>query len=314
MNSIFLRTTLQVARTFQSAIQRPISLLFVANSLLLIFSTWMAEAQAPQSFPYQAVARNNAGNLLANQNVSLRFTIHNLTATGVVLYRETQTATTNPLGLFSIKIGQGVPAIGTFNTIPWSTGSKYLQVEIDPAGGVAYTDMGTTQLMSVPYALYAENAGSASLSGTTNSLIKFTGPNTGGNSGVYENTAGNIGLGTFFPTHKLHINGGDLFVQSSIGKILFGYDGGNQWQMATTGAGADLRWSTTTDGGTSNTPRHYFSQNGNVGIGGFSGIGVPLARLHVIGEGASSVTNNFMLNNSAGDTLLRMQDLSLIHI
>ncbi len=118
----------------------------------------------------------------------------------------------------------------------------------------------------------------------------------------------NVGIGITTPAHRLHINGGDLFVQSSSGLIRFGYQGSNEWQMATTGGGADLRWYTTPDGGTTVTPRHYFSQNGNVGIGGFSGPGIPLARLDVIGSGSTSGTNNLILRNSIGDTLLRMRD------
>lgn len=120
--------------------------------------------------------------------------------------------------------------------------------------------------------------------------------------------AGRVGVGTTTPSHLFHVNGGDLFVQSSSGLIRFGYNGGNEWQMATTGAGADLRWYTTTDGGTTVTPRHYFSQNGNVGLGGFSGPGVPIGRLDVLGSGTTSSTNTFLLRNSVGDTLLRMRD------
>ncbi len=122
------------------------------------------------------------------------------------------------------------------------------------------------------------------------------------------NSAGKVGIGTTNPNHLLHVNGGDLFVQSSSGLIRFGYDGANEWQMATTGGGADLRWYTTTDGGTTITPRHYFSQNGNMGIGGFSGPGVPLGRLDVIGAGTSSSTNNMLLRNSLGDTLFKVRN------
>lgn len=120
--------------------------------------------------------------------------------------------------------------------------------------------------------------------------------------------AGRVGIGTTTPNHLLHVNGGDLFVQSSSGLIRFGYNGANEWQLATTGAGADLRWYTTPDGGTTITPRHYFSQNGNMGVGGFSGPGVPLGRLDVIGAGTTSSTNTFILRNSALDTILRVRD------
>ncbi len=122
------------------------------------------------------------------------------------------------------------------------------------------------------------------------------------------NNAGKVGIGTTNPNYLLHVNGGDLFVQSSSGLIRFGYDGANEWQLATTGGGADLRWYTTTDGGTTISPRHYFSQNGNVGLGGFSGAGTPLGRLDVIGAGTTSATNTFLLRNSLLDTIIRVRD------
>jgi hypothetical protein len=115
-------------------------------------------AQSPQAIPYQAIARDVNGSLLANQNIALQFSIHDGNATGPVVYQETQSVTTNTLGLFSVNLGQGTPVSGTLATVNWGSGDKFLQVEMDPAGGISYTDMGTTQLMSVPYALYAGNS------------------------------------------------------------------------------------------------------------------------------------------------------------
>lgn len=155
------------------------------------------------------------------------------------------------------------------------------------------------------YAGAAEDVDFGTGSGNTLGKLHFT---IQANPRMTIGADGKVGIGTINPAHLLHINGGDLFVQSSSGLIRFGYAGGNEWQMATTGGGADLRWYTTTDGGTNITPRHYFSQNGNMGVGGFSGPGVPLGRLDVIGIGTTSSTNTLMLRNSLGDTLLRMRD------
>ena len=131
--------------------------------LLLVFLLIVlnANAQVPQSIPYQAVARNTSGNLIANHAVSIRFSIHDATSGGTVVYQETQSATTNALGLFIANIGAGTPVAGTFSAINWGSGSKFIQIEIDLAGGSSYTDMGTSQMMSVPYALYAATSGNA---------------------------------------------------------------------------------------------------------------------------------------------------------
>ena len=124
-----------------------------------------AFAQTPNAIPYQAVARNSSGNLLVNQNVRVRFSIHNETASGNIVYQENQSVTTNNLGLFTLNIGQGTATTGTFATINWGTGFKYTQVEIDVNGGTNYVDMGTQQMMSVPYAFYAANANVSGVAG-----------------------------------------------------------------------------------------------------------------------------------------------------
>ncbi len=141
-----------------------------------------ANAQAPQGIPYQAVARDNAGNLIKNQSISLRFSIHDGTETGTVVYSETHSVTTDALGLFSVNIGGGASSI-SFANINWGSGSKFTQVELDVTGGSNYINMGTTKMMSVPYALYAGSTGSLTVG-------EVTYPNTHGAAGQVLSTNG----------------------------------------------------------------------------------------------------------------------------
>ncbi len=126
--------------------------------LLMMVSAGFAQPATPQFINYQAVARNSAGEILANTAVSIRISILDGTATGAVVYSETHNPTTNQFGLFSLKIGGGTVLSGTFTGIDWGADLKFLRVEMDATGGTSYTVMGTTQLVSVPYALYAESA------------------------------------------------------------------------------------------------------------------------------------------------------------
>lgn len=170
-------------------------------------------AQAPQMVNYQTVVRDNQGHPLPNTTVLLRFTIHDGSETGPVVFTENQTATTNQFGLVSVKIGQ----LGNLAIVNWGLGSKYLQVEADINNNGLYSDMGSAQLLSVPYALFAANslqgatgptgpAGSGNVSGTTNYIAKFTpNGNSVGNSIAYDNGA-DIGIGTTQPTGRLDIH------------------------------------------------------------------------------------------------------------
>jgi hypothetical protein len=130
------------------------------NTLLLFLIVNLAQAQAPQGIPYQAAARNSSGGILASTAISLRFTIRDSVATGAIKYRETFSVTTTAQGMFSVNVGQGTVVSGSFAGINWGTNAKFMQVEMDPAGGASYIDMGTNQLLSVPYAL---NSGSVQL-------------------------------------------------------------------------------------------------------------------------------------------------------
>ena len=131
------------------------------NILLTFFCTlitgWSLVAQVPQGIPYQAMIRGDDGAALVNANVTVRFTLHQNTTTGPVEYQETQALTTNAYGLINTQFGIGTPTQGTFAGIVWSNTSKFIQVEANDGNG--YLDMGTQQMMSVPYAMYAGSAG-----------------------------------------------------------------------------------------------------------------------------------------------------------
>ena len=117
-------------------------------------------AQAPQAFKYQAVARDNSGNLIANQSVGFRISILQNSPTGTSVYSETHTVASNNLGLVNLDLGAGNPVSGTFSTINWGSGNYFVKVELDVTGGSNYLFMGTSQLLSVPYALHAQTANS----------------------------------------------------------------------------------------------------------------------------------------------------------
>ena len=127
--------------------------------LFLMCTVMQVQAQTPQGFNYQATVRDGSGNLLLSTNVNFRFNLIQGLQTNAPIYTETHTVVTDGIGQVSLVIGQGVASAGTFTTIDWSLGNYSLAIELDTGNG--YTAMGTTQLLSVPYALYAANSGSA---------------------------------------------------------------------------------------------------------------------------------------------------------
>jgi len=149
-------------------------------TLLALIVLTTITAQAPQGFNYQATVRNNVGQLLVNQIVLVKFNILQNSATGTLVYSENQTANTDDLGHIALVVGQGTATTGTFSTINWGSGSYYLGIEVNT--GTGYVAMGITQLISVPYALYANSAGSTANSAgivaptvTTNQVTNVTG-------------------------------------------------------------------------------------------------------------------------------------------
>ena len=138
-------------------------------AIIAIFISALLGAQAPALIPYQAIARNAAGEPLASSTLNARFTIHDLTATGTSVWQELQTVSTSPLGLFTVQLGSSVALSG----VNWASGAKFMQVEIDL--GIGFVDIGTQQLLSVPYSLHSASAASALSAGDGISNVSLTG-------------------------------------------------------------------------------------------------------------------------------------------
>lgn len=224
------------------------------STLICILTFGGLFAQAPEGFNYQAVIKNSSGQAVANQSVSLRFTIRDGSASGTIVYRETQTKTTSAAGLVSTVVGKGTLVSGAYpSTSVFAGTTLFFQVEVDPAGGSSYTDLGAIQIVSVPFANYANGASSASTATTattattanalsssatitpsqitaggasSNQYLKWNGtawtpatvaesPWIKSSNDIYYNT-GNVGIGTSSPASPFHLKG-----NGSIGRMEF---------------------------------------------------------------------------------------------
>ncbi len=174
---------------------------FLSSFVMFLFCVTMSFAQAPKGINYQGVARDNEGNPLASKTIAVRISILKTSATGEVEYAETHKSLTNQFGLFTLIIGQGTKTTGDFAFISWAVGNKWLQIEIDPNGGSSYTLAGSQQLMTVPYAFYAEYTSNSSLTAGQGITI---------NSGVVSNT----GDADKDPTNELQ-NLSDVLIKSN---------------------------------------------------------------------------------------------------
>ena len=154
-------------------------------TLLAFVITLITSAQAPQGFNYQATVRNSSGALIVNQNVNFKFNLMLNSLTSVPVYSETHYVPTDDLGQVNCTIGNGTATTGTFATIHWGAGTYYLGIELNTGSG--YVAMGTTQLLSVPYALYANSAGNTQT--TTPNLAKVLAVNNSANNTKITNLA-----------------------------------------------------------------------------------------------------------------------------
>ncbi len=172
-------------------------------------------AQAPQSFKYQAIARDMQGNILANQEVSLKISLLQGGESGQVVYSEILNLKTSRFGLINLEIGNGNQKSGDMTNINWGSGSYFVSLEMDKTGGSNFASMGASQLLSVPYALYAEKSGSENEVKIYEhwARVWYNG------EGIYKtylaDVDGNLGVGITNPLQKLHV-GGSLLVEGSL--------------------------------------------------------------------------------------------------
>ncbi|MBP9792606.1 MAG: hypothetical protein KBC56_01245 [Flavobacterium sp.] len=245
-----------------------------------LFATSML-AQAPQKMSYQAIVRNGSDVLVANASVGMRISVLQGTANGTAVYVETQNASTNANGLVTLEIGAGTVVSGTFASISWGTNAYFIKTETDPTGGTNYTIVGTSQFLSVPYALFAANSGSSTNNWTT------TGVN------IANNNTGNVGIGTgaTVPSSLLTVkkNGIGFTQEDATGfsKIGFYTDGSSAWLQ--THSNNDLTFST--NNGVAQMTLQTVT--GNLGIG----VEAPAQRLEVAGK---TKTTNLQVTTGAG--------------
>jgi hypothetical protein len=186
-------------------------------------------AQAPQKMSYQAVIRNTNNALIASIPVGMQISVLQGSSTGTAVYVENQTPSTNANGLASLEIGTGTIVTGTFAGINWAAGPYFIKTETDPTGGTAYTIAGTSELMSVPYALFSANGtpGATGPMGLTGATGAAGTNGTNGANGLTGATGsiGATGATGGYPVHTIGESYGG-------GIVFYVYDGGQHGLIA----------------------------------------------------------------------------------
>ena len=144
--------------------------LLLVNLLFGAVITLQAQDKIPQSISYQAVARDAQGKVVAQKAIGIQVEILKGSTTGTVVFSETHSPTSSQTGTVNLLIGQGTRKIGTFSSVDWGADTYYLQLSMDLNGGSNYEKVSTTQLLPVPYALYAAKAGTVENSGDSGSV------------------------------------------------------------------------------------------------------------------------------------------------
>jgi hypothetical protein len=155
-------------------------LTILSTFCFLLFTIGVKAQIPPAAFNYSAVARNAQNNPIANTTIGIQITLLKTSPTGTSVYSENHFVNTNQFGLFNLTVGAGAVQSGSMATIDWSNDNYYLKVGMDAAGGTNFLTMGTTQLLSVPYALYTKSAGTVAGGGTGGGFTHYIGEEFGG--------------------------------------------------------------------------------------------------------------------------------------
>ncbi len=220
------------------------SLITILIGFVICVTSYTVQSQVPQSFKYQAVVRDRAGQVLPSQDINLQISILQSNTEGPEVYREMHSVTTSELGMVNIEVGKGKSLAGSFAAIDWSAGNYYLRIGMDPAGGTNFELMGFSQLLSVPYALYADKAGSGER--TNDYDWQILGPDVvTGHGGSYP--AGNVGVGNNAPQTLLYV--AKNMGEPTITIRNMGGGGGATYAMVDDLSGANWKFKATTYGG-----------------------------------------------------------------
>lgn len=284
--------------------------------LLVFFFTLLhtANSQTPLVFKYQTVVRGPDGITLSDQNIGLRFTIIKGGISGDTVFIETHDAITSSIGIVNLEIGNGITLQGELNTIDWGSSIFFLGVELDIDNSGNFELMGTSQLISVPYALFAENVANYDddwyISGDD----------------LYSGTYGNVGVGISSPVEKLHVNGsiktndtikfdgglnyGQLLIESGDIKLGYNHDSYGNILLGNSLYGKTVFDLTMTGGGNVGIGTDVFHEtttgNSNICMGMYSGYNLTTGNSNIFlgpsaGEHISIGNYNLCFGNQSGN-------------
>ncbi len=189
-------------------------------------SSFQSNAQnVPQGFKYQTSIRDNTGALLANKLVALKLSFLRTSPTGTIVYIETHNLITNDFGIANLNIGTGTPLQGTFSAIDWGNGPYFIKTELDVNNGNNYLFMGTNQLLSVPFALYAEKSANAENDFDKDSLNEIQQLELNGNQLLLSKNGGSVGLDKFIDntdSQTISLQGNTLSISRGNSIVLSG--------------------------------------------------------------------------------------------